>query len=149
MIFKKKVMLLALFFLCPFFFLFAERTCSAEVMVLIPQWKLERLEQIFQEQESLINQLLNESELSNKDFEKQKLELQALKIQIISLQSETNLAEEDLKKSNALLLKAEKLLTVLEQKHQQTINRIKRQRNTWAVLLFLSVGIVGGISTAR
>lgn len=147
--FEKKVMRLAFFLLFPCFFLFMERIGSAEAMILIPQWKLERLDEIFQEQENLINRLLSESDLSSKDFEKQKLELQALQIQIVNLQSEMNLAEEDLKKSSALLLRAEELLAVLEKKHQQTVHRLKRQRNTWVVLVFLSIGIMGGISGTR
>lgn len=59
----------------------------------------------------------------------QKIEVQELKSRIINLQSKIDLTEQDLKRSNDLLLRAETLLEELEKRHKREVRRLKRQRN--------------------
>ena len=89
---------------------------------------LNLLEQNSERQEKLIAELLQNSKITEEDYNNQKLQLQALLMEIQSLQTDLLMTEESSKRLEALLAKTEESLIALEKKYEREIKRHKQQK---------------------
>lgn len=116
--------------------LFSVSGTSSAAVYQITDQELTQLEQNLVQQESLLNQALEELNLLKLDSTEANKQLMIVKNELSQSRIELKTLREDLQKASASIEKANQLFNEYEKEAKRTQKRLTRQRNLWQVLFF-------------